>query len=150
MTATKIARRLRVCPKCGFRANLPDDGAPMFCVCQSGQPVPAPEPVDIPDPGFGPGTELKKLLADLGISMSADCGCKAMAKKMNVWGVAGCREHHGKIVAHLKQAAERREWHRKWSASVLVNTAFVGLRVNWLDPIPGLVDLAIERAEMAR
>jgi hypothetical protein len=144
---TKVKKRLRVCPHCGFRARLPDDGAPMYCPCQSGEPIQPPETIDVPDPGFGPGTELTKLLADLGVSMKSDCGCKAMAKKMNVWGVDGCREHTHQIVAHLRRAAAKRDWHQKWSASVLVNAAFVGLRVNWLDPIPGLVDLAIQRAE---
>lgn len=144
----KPKKRLRVCPHCGFRARLPDDGAPMFCPCQSGQPLPPPEPAEIPDPGFGPGTELSAILAGLGISMAADCGCKAMAKRMNVWGVSGCREHHGKIVAHLKQAAKRKDWSRKWSVATAINTALVGMKVNWLDPIPGLVNLAIERAEV--
>jgi hypothetical protein len=126
---------------------LPDDGAPMYCSCQNGEPL---EEIQQPEvPAEGPGTELRKLLSDLGITMSADCGCKAMAKRMNLWGVDGCRENHRQIVNHLKQAAARRDWHQKWSASVLVNAAFVGLRVNWLDPIPGMVDLAIERAAIS-
>jgi hypothetical protein len=148
--AKKPAKRLRVCPRCGFRAMLPDDGAPMYCACQNGEPIAPPAPHELPPaPAEGPGTELKKLLADLGVTMSADCGCKAMAVRMNRWGVAGCRDNHSVVVAHLRQAAERRDWVRKWSAQAAMKTAWLAMRVNWLDPVPGLVDLAIERAEGA-
>src|SRR5262245_34249619 len=44
---------------------------------------------------FGPGTELKKLLVELGAEACA--GCLGFVFLMNQWGVQGCRDHRGEI-----------------------------------------------------
>jgi len=60
------------------------------------------------DPGFGPGTELKALLAACGITATEDCPCNKRAKIMNIWGPDGCDQHFDQIVGWLREEAERR------------------------------------------
>jgi hypothetical protein len=89
----------------------------------------------------GPGRELLDLFAELGIKPRKECGCKAYARQMNQWGVAGCRDRRGEIVAHLQSQADKfglGEWAAAgWQAVVK------GLPLT----LAGLVDLAIDRAE---
>tara|TARA_R110000824_G_scaffold95111_3_gene228868 strand:- start:1244 stop:2578 length:1335 start_codon:yes stop_codon:yes gene_type:complete len=49
--------------------------------------------------GAGPGTELSKLLPKQ--LESRGCACKDYAKKMNRWGVEGCRQRFDSIVEYL-------------------------------------------------
>ena len=67
--------------------------------------VPAPPP-EIPD---GPGTELKKMLAWLGITAAPGCRCNQRAVTMNLWGADECERRIDEIVAWLKEEAERRK-----------------------------------------
>lgn len=85
-----------------------------------------------PVPAHGPGTELKAMLAELGISPE-NCNCNARAAQMNRWGAA-CKEHRLEIAAWLKEAA---------------TNAVTEFKVD--DPIEAflpLVDEAIRRAEV--
>lgn len=87
-------------------------------------------------PTEGPGTELLKMLKApvmilgflLRIDMD-DCDCRAYARKMNAWGVAGCRKRLDEITNHLQSTAKRKK-----------------LPFNRL-AAKELVELAIERAE---
>lgn len=83
------------------------------------------------EPTTGPGTELRSILAALGIESDQDCGCKAMERRMNRWGVAGCQTHRAEIVAHLQAKASEWHWPGAWMAG----------------PLGLLVDRAIARAE---
>lgn len=60
------------------------------------------------DPGFGPGTELKKLLSSIGIKATDDCPCNKRAKIMNIWGADECESRIDEITGWLKEEAERR------------------------------------------
>lgn len=60
------------------------------------------------DPGFGPGTELKKLLAVAGINADDDCPCNKHAKMMNIWGPDECERRIDEIVEWLRTEATRR------------------------------------------
>lgn len=53
--------------------------------------------------GPGPGTELSLLLPKQ--LERKGCGCKDYAKKMNRWGVEGCRQRFDDIVEHLVMKA---------------------------------------------
>ena len=77
--------------------------------CGSLRPCPAikPEEPAAPLPTSGPGTELKALLARVGITAEPDCSCNAMAAKMDAWGEE-CVEHMAEIVEHLRAQAEAR------------------------------------------
>jgi hypothetical protein len=59
-------------------------------------------------PDVGPGTELKKLLATIGIHASKTCKCNAMANKMNKWGQESLN-HTDEIVAVMEETAQKRK-----------------------------------------
>ena len=61
-------------------------------------------------PKTGPGTELKKLLARVGIAATPNCSCNARARQMDEWGVeeAAKPERIEQAVAWLREEAERR------------------------------------------
>jgi len=65
---------------------------------------PRPEP----DIGPGPGTELKKLLASIGIHASPTCKCNTMAKRMNEWGPDESLRHIDEIVDVMEETAKKR------------------------------------------
>jgi len=64
---------------------------------------PRPEP----DIGPGPGTELKKLLASIGIQATPTCKCNKMAKQMNEWGQESLK-HIEEIVDVMEETAKAR------------------------------------------
>jgi hypothetical protein len=98
--------------------------------------VPSPH---LPPPIEGPGTELKKILAELSITQTAACQCEAMVSQMNVWG-PDCREHCEEILTHLREAYDQ--------ASILTKLRAWGNAKMQGKPltVEGLLDLAIERA----
>lgn len=59
-------------------------------------------------PQAGPGTELKKLLATIGIHASPTCKCNSMARKMNTWGQESL-DHMDEIVAVMEETAQKRK-----------------------------------------
>lgn len=71
--------------------------------------------VDIDHPSYprnarepvGPGTELKALLAKIGITASPTCQCNSMATRMNQWG-AESLDHIEEIVDVMQQSAKDR------------------------------------------
>lgn len=68
----------------------------------------APQP---PAPiGHGPGTELKKLLASIGITSTPDCSCNRVAAEMDQWGADECEkpERQDYILAAMRENAEKR------------------------------------------
>lgn len=91
-------------------------------------------------PQFGPGTELHKLLHQLGFSIGG-CSCQKWINKMNVWGVDGCREHRAEIIAHLETMKDAASLTEKLKAGALAIKGGLPLSV------PALVDLAIAAAE---
>jgi hypothetical protein len=99
---------------------------------------PTPKPV-----GKGPGTELKKMLAEYGVAQQAGCMCDAKAEQMDGWGVAGCLENRNDLVEGLKV---------EWGKLGLLERARIAARaiskgfIHPLDPIGALVDEAIKRA----
>ena len=105
--------------------------------------APTPAPAAAPS---GPGTELKALLASLGLTPASGCDCNARAAQMNAWGVAGCRERRAEIVAWLREQATKASWSL---AAVAAWKALKGFR-RWFrvrDPLGSIVDEAIRRAE---
>ncbi len=95
----------------------------------------------IPPVGHGPGTELKKMTATMGVP--ACHSCSNYAEKLDRWDVEGCREHFEEIVAHLEKESQRLGWF-KWAAAG-VKAVTHGLPTT----ARGLVDEAIRRASLA-
>lgn len=56
----------------------------------------------------GPGTELKKLLASIGIHATPTCKCNTMARKMNEWGPEESMKHIEEIVDVMEETAKKR------------------------------------------
>jgi hypothetical protein len=65
-----------------------------------------PEPPPIPT--GGPGAELKKLLARVGITATPNCACNARAAEMDRQGVEWCEANLDTIVGWLREQAEAR------------------------------------------
>jgi hypothetical protein len=59
-------------------------------------------------PTHGPGTELKKLLAKVGITAAPDCACNARAAEMDRQGVEWCEANIDTIVGWLREQAAAR------------------------------------------
>ena len=55
----------------------------------------------------GPGTELKRLLAGIGIKAAANCSCNARAHEMNRRGPDWCAANIDTIVGWLREEATR-------------------------------------------
>lgn len=66
-------------------------------------------PAAIPhSPSSGPGTELKKLLASIGIHASPTCKCNGMARRMDAWGPDESLNHMEEIVDVMEETAKKR------------------------------------------
>ena len=59
-------------------------------------------------PAGGPGTELKAMLAMLGISASPNCSCNARARLMDERGIEWCEANIDEIVGWLREEATKR------------------------------------------
>jgi len=59
-------------------------------------------------PGKGPGTELKKMLAKLGIAVTADCPCNERAATMDGKGWEWCEQNLETIVGWMREESARR------------------------------------------
>ena len=104
---------------------------------------PPPPPAILP----GVGTELGRLLAELGVSPPPGCACASRARLMDEWGVEACdRERREEIVAWLRSEYANVGWFD--AARIAVRMARSGflLRLNLTDPAPGLLTEAVRRA----
>ena len=59
-------------------------------------------------PAIGAGTELKKMLAKIGIKASPTCSCNKRAQIMDEKGVAWCKANTDTIVGWLREEATKR------------------------------------------
>lgn len=106
------------CSQCG--AFVPKTAVPSrpFAACRVGAEyhgVPFREvtlakrdPVQFDRMLTGPGTELKKLLAKMGIKSTATCQCNAHAIQMNLWGPDECERKIDQILVWLREEAGRK------------------------------------------
>jgi hypothetical protein len=67
-----------------------------------------PNPAARP-PTSGPGTELKALLATIGIVASPTCKCNKMARQMDQWGPDESLAHMEEIVDVMEETAKARK-----------------------------------------
>ena len=58
--------------------------------------------------GYGPGTELKKMLAQIGINATPTCSCNRRAQVMDENGVEWCKANTDTIVGWLREEATKR------------------------------------------
>jgi hypothetical protein len=70
---------------------------------------PKNQPAKPDSPTSGPGTELKALLATIGIVASPTCKCNAMARRMDQWGPDESLAHMEEIVDVMEETAKARK-----------------------------------------
>ena len=80
-------------------------------------------PVEPVPPVGGAGTELKAMLATIGIQPKLNCKCNARAKEMDDRGLAWCEQHIEMIVDWLAEEAQRRPLLGKLFSRVLARQA---------------------------
>lgn len=81
--------------------------------------------------GGGPGTELKKLLKNIGITASPNCSCNARAKKMDEWGPDECEKRMDEIIGWLKEEATKRKLpFIDYAGKIIVKKAIKNARKN--------------------
>lgn len=95
----------------------------------------------------GPGTELTKMLRGLGVNPAAGCDCKAKARKMDEWGIEGCKANRDLIVGWMREGVGRWGWSDRLKAAAMAVTSGLAFKLDVLDPFPSLIDEAIRRAE---
>lgn len=98
-------------------------------------------------PEEGPGTELKKILADMGIQPKASCSCTKRAIQMDQWGVDGCRKNLEQILEWVRDEWVKLEWMER--VKLGYRAVLKGLGIS-ADPIRSVVEEAIRRAEAKR
>lgn len=105
----------------------------------------------VEDPGFGPGAELWGIFKELRIRTPRRCSCKRLRAWMNVIGPEMCRVRKNDITSSIKKNAKRWGIADKIMSlgSAMVRSVITGLifKIDPTDPIPGLVEEAIIRAE---
>lgn len=129
------------CARCG-REVFSRYENPLHIAMQCVAPA---EPKAAP-PSRGPGTELKALLAELGITDFAGCGCDTKAARMNRWGVEGCRENFETIRGWIAEAQAKAGWSTTIIAAIAAAKSGVALQINPVDIVGSLVRIAIQRA----
>ena len=122
-----------ICSRCAQVATVPSDKASvvaMQCLVTS----------------YGPGSELTKIIAALGVEPIGGCSCTHLAVRMDNLGVSGCIEQRESLIAEMRQNYAKYSWLDVIKAAPNA----IGLigSVNPLDPVPGLINAAIERAEV--
>lgn len=94
----------------------------------------------------GPGTELKKILTNLGINPGPSCACNGRAAQMDAWGPDVCEEpeRFETIVGWLREGT----WNGLDLAGAAARSFFTGIawEINPLHPFESLVTLCIKRA----
>lgn len=108
------------------------------------------------DSGHGVGSQIWRLLGQIGVKHDPNCDCMGWAEKLNQWGVAGCRLARAEIVERLQHARKQYGWARSIQAAAraAANAAgdlAAGRRpwLNPLDPYGSLVDEGIRLAQQA-
>jgi hypothetical protein len=95
----------------------------------------------------GVGTELKELLASLGLRPSAKCTCHARAAEMDEKGIAWVRDHRDEILGWLRKEQARRGWLQILRAGALAVVSGLAFQLDPRDPAVGLLNEALRRAE---
>lgn len=93
----------------------------------------------------GPGTELKKLLQEMGVYAEEQCGCEHRMQLMNAWGVDGCKAQRSVVVGWLQEAQTEKGW--GVTAAAVLKAATGSFWPNPIAPFESLVDEAIRRSE---
>lgn len=111
----KLEQVTSVLPDCHTKVDLgPAAVTEMMRVATTAPSTPLPPEPDAPPTAAaewdsaGAGTQLKKLLAKMGIKSTENCSCNARARTMNERGIEWCEQNVNEIVGWLKEEAKTR------------------------------------------
>lgn len=93
------------CLSCGLEASPSIPGELPFALCGKPETLRMIQP---PRPKHGAGTELKSLLAKIGIQATPNCKCTQRAAIMDSRGIEWCEENIDTIVEWLREEATKR------------------------------------------
>ena len=94
-----------------------------------------------------PGTELKKLLATLGLEDVAGCSCGDRMRMMDAWGPKGCLDRKQEILGWLRESAKKTTTGAYLTAARKVLTSGLAFKLDPFNAVESLLDEAIRRAE---
>jgi hypothetical protein len=102
-----------------------------------------------PKPTGGPGTELKKILDELGFKQKPSCPCAEVQAKMDQWGADGCQEpaNLAWIIAQMEANAAKYSWLEKVQVAMSAAASPLAFVINPMDIYGSLVREAIRRAK---
>ena len=97
--------------------------------------------------GNGVGSHLWRLFSSLGVQHKPDCSCLLLADIMNGLGPQGCREHREDLLRLMRKNQKKYGWHDYLKAGVNATLSGLAFKLNPLNPLPDLLDMAINLAE---
>lgn len=76
--------------------------------------------------------------------------CHKIARQMNAWGVEGCRKNMDRLVKHFRTHIKDYSWMERLKAAAMAVATGLAFQLDWLNPIPSLINEAIRRAEVKK
>ena len=86
-----------------------DDGTALYDIEHPAYPRERDETIKIELNGYGPGSQLKKILSKVGITATPNCSCNARAAMMDTQGIEWCEENIDMLVDFLRTEAAKRK-----------------------------------------
>jgi hypothetical protein len=97
--------------------------------------------------GTEPGSQLWRLLTELGIQHKPTCNCLSLAERMNAWGAVGCRLARTDIIAAMRTNAKEYGWLDVARAAAKAVSTGIAWRLDLTDVYGSLIDESIRRAQ---
>ena len=127
--------------ECIFKRKPSDNNVVFF----NRPPQPVAEPIAV---SSCPGTELKRIFSrELGVKSCA--ACRGLARQMNNWGVAGCKDNRAYIVGELTKRMNDLGIVERVTIAAKAMTSGLAFKLDLADVTGSLVDEAIRRAEQS-
>ena len=95
----------------------------------------------------GVGSHLWRLFSRLGICHKPDCPCLLLADIMNGLGPQGCRERREDLLRLMRKNQKKYGWYDYLKAGINATLSGLVFKLNPLNPLPGLLDMAIDLTE---
>lgn len=93
------------------------------------------------------GTALKTILTSIGLKIPGCDTCNGWRVKMDRGGAVWCRQHRSEIIQRINEAKQSVDWLTYAQAGAKAFKNGVAWEIDWMDPAPGLFELAMRRAE---
>lgn len=98
----------------------------------------------------GVGTQVKRVLVELGVYASSGCNCEEKAYEWDKNGIEWCEANKELLIQALREKQNK----LGWVESLLLKASAVFSKIAWTldiqDPATGIIEEAIKRAKHAR